>query len=396
MKSLRRVLIPAQKSSGRNAFYALTQLLCGGYLIASLALPAAIHCINYESPAGIVSIGGWCCFAGLGVAGLGLCWWYLRITLDFFRNHITFRKSRNIYIYFFLYLLFTIFIGCLTTSPVAVWLFLSAFFTIFLPLSVETQCRKITASVIVTRCMAVGMMLIPYFLLVLMLDGSAPGISDSLRKSFLNMMSALQENSGISTDGVMSAWIGCGLFLYLLWYVETAHFYARLDGVKLRTLFSRGVLLWYAVAAAIFLLFSLLTIRAGERLDGVLAALEHRFGRPLNVENLAELYFRGESPDAEFWERSRRLLEEMKRSNSDTESSDFPLDLIFPYETPHALEPGNRLFAPLREKFEETTALRTRLEEMFAGSMPPDAREYRPGRLLTMNVRNLSVFHRYC
>ena len=102
MKSLRRVLIPAQKSSGSNAFYALTQLLCGGYLIASLALPAAIHCIDYESPTGIVSIGGWCCFAGLGAAGLGLCWWYyLRITLDFFRNHITFRNSRNIYIYFF-------------------------------------------------------------------------------------------------------------------------------------------------------------------------------------------------------------------------------------------------------------------------------------------------------
>lgn len=396
MKSLQRVLIPAQKSSGSNAFYALTQLLCGGYLIASLALLAAIHFIDYESPSGIVSIGGRCCFAGLGAAGLGLCWWYLRITLDFFRNHITFRKSRNIYIYFFLYLLFTIFIGCLTTSPVAAWLALSAFFTIFLPLSAGTQCRKITASVIVTRCMAVGMMLIPYFLLVLMLDGSAPGISDSLRKSFLNVMSALQENSGISTDGVMSAWIGCGLFLYLLWYVETAHFYARLDGVKLRTLFSRGVLLWYAVAAAIFLLFSLLTIRAGERLDGVLAALEHRFGRPLNVENLAELYFRGESPDAEFWERSRRLLEEMKRSNSDTESSDFPLDLIFPYETPNALEPGNCLFAPLREKFEETTALRTRLEEMFAGSIPPDAREYRPGRLLTMNFRNLSGFLRFC
>ena len=397
MKSLRRVLIPAQKSSGNNAFYALTQLLCGGYLIASLALPAAIHCIDYESPTGIVSIGGWCCFAGLGAAGLGLCWWYyLRITLDFFRNHITFRNSRNIYIYFFLSLLFTIFIGCLTTSPVAAWLFLSAFFTIFLPLSAGTQCWKITVSVIVTRCMAVGMMLIPYLLLVLMLDGSAPGISDSLRKSFLNVMSALQENSGISTDGVMSAWIGCGLFLYLLWYVETARFYARLDGVKLRTLFSRGVLLWYAVAVAIFLLFSLLTIRAGERLNGALAALEHRFDRPLNVENLAELYFRDESPDAEFWKRFRRLLEEMERSNSDTESSDYPLDFIFPYETPNALEPGNCLFAPVREKFEETTALRTQLEEMFAGPIPPDAREYRPGRLLTMGFRNLSGFLRFC
>ena len=57
--------------------------------------------------------------------------------------------------------------------------------------------------------------------------------------------------------------LSAALLLFAVWYILTALFFARREGVRLRTLFGPGVAVWWGVSGSVFLLFCLLTAVAG-------------------------------------------------------------------------------------------------------------------------------------
>ena len=107
---------------------------------------------------------------------------------------------------------------------------------------------------------------------------------------------------GISGFGWMF-WQAAALFFLAVWYILTALFFARRNGVRLRALFGLGVAVWWGVSGAVFLLFCILTAVAGREVLREIAALERRFGRPVTVEALAETCCDSETPDPVWLER---------------------------------------------------------------------------------------------
>lgn len=164
-----------------------------------------------------------------------------------------------------------------------------------------------------------------------------------------------------------------GLLLHLLGYLLTARLWTRAAGLPYRQIFGRGVTILWLLFGINYLSQLFLVWQGIKEADQAVATLEQHFIRPLTAQALGELYYNGEQPDPDFWQRQKAL-----RDNSDP----FPDELdawlsVMPDERPP------EAMLQLRQHLQNIAAGLSQWEQMFSGSIPPPALSYQRGQLTT-------------
>ena len=351
----------------QGAFYALTQLLLGSYLLFSLLVfLLGIGRVTFAMSAGRIAAGA--------VVLLLFCY-YLYMTLTFFRSQQSGFQRYLSWLYFVLWggLLLWGYFRLSLPGVWAGWLF-AFFFTGVLPLFFCARQWKPALGSLLAWCVGSLMLLLlwSYYQTIFFDNESLHFIPSSSTQ----VLVALSRFPGISGWG-WSVWAAVGLLFLALWYWLTALFFARLSGVKKSSLFGKGVIVWWGAGAAAFLLFTILTCFAGKEVSLRIAELEERFGRPLTAEALAECYFNGRKPDAAFWERWEKNQEAVS-----------PLLPIEAYPALSSIPSSVRISADkmkqLRNHFKQHNAVLAEWEAQFADPLPPRPRQYRSGSLIKL------------
>ena len=259
----------------QGAFYALTQLLLGSYLLFSLLVfLLGIGWVAFTMPA---------VWIAAGVVTVLFCY-YLVMTLTFFRSQQSGFQRYLSWLYFVLWggLLLWGYFRLSLPGVWAGWLF-AFFFTGVLPFFFCGRQWKPALGSILAWCIGT-LMLLPllvycvfYYSLFLRYNYD-DRVWCLLCPVSIQFLVALSRFPGISGWG-WSVWAAVGLLFLALWYWLAALFFARLSSGKVRTLFGKGVLLWWSTGVAVFLLFTILTCFAGKEVSRRIAELEERFGR---------------------------------------------------------------------------------------------------------------------
>lgn len=240
----RKVLFP--DVSARGAFYALTQLLCGCYLLGSLAILMFGFCgVSLENPlryGGDASLRNWLGYLDgggrlvlAGWAGILLAFviFYVWTTLAFFRKFAP-RAPLSPFGCWVIWIVLSLFLWRIGVPAwVAVWIFL-AFFPAVLPLFHSADRWKSALGAALSWCVGSALVLIPLYYYDAMLFRGGYGFHGSGE--------AVSGIFGISGSGWMF-WQAAALFFLAVWYILTALFFARRNGVRLRAVrIRRGVL----------------------------------------------------------------------------------------------------------------------------------------------------------
>lgn len=366
--------------SARGAFYALTQLLCGCYLLGSLAiLIPGIDGVSPENPlrcGGDATLWNWLGYLD-GFDRLVLAGWagilsafvvfYVWTTLVFFRKFAP-RAPLSPLGCWVIWIALSLFLpGIGVPAWIAVWIFL-AFFPVVLPLFHSAGRWKSALGAALSWCVGSALVLLPLFHYCAILFSDGCGFHGS-GESFSWIF-------GISEAGWMF-WPTAALLLFAVWYILTALFFARREGVRLRTLFGPGVAVWWGVSGSVFLLFCILTAVAGREMSREIAALECRFGRPVTVEALAEIDCGGESPDPTWQERWQQLCNAASpfHPGDDAENEGWAEFNI----VPDCVAMSDADLALWRERFSRYVPALAEWEALIAGPIPPEPRRFRRG-----------------
>ena len=153
-------------------------------------------------------------------------------------------------------------------------------------------------------------------------------------------------------------------------YLLTGHILARLSGIQLRRLFTRGIRIqWYIVAGTYAVTFTFSVINTFQYHRAV-QELEAFFGRAMTGTEVEKLYYGGETPEPDYWKKlkaaSDRYDEEHKKHISfDDDSCYLHPDAILPLKLYERHR--NAFFASLKEAC---------LDELLASPLPPYQRDY--------------------
>lgn len=356
----------------QGAFYALTQLLLGSYLVFSLfVFLLGIGWVTITMPA---------VWIAAGVVTVLFCY-YLVMTLTFFRSQQSGFQRHLSWLYFVLWagLLLWGYFRLSLPGICTGWLF-AFFFTGVLPLFFCGRQWKPAFGSALAWCVGTLMLLPPLFSGIRHGNDQGSTVCDLSIPKYLDFL-------GISGWG-WSVWTAAGLLILALWYWLTALFFARLSGVKKSSLFGKGVILWWSTGVAVFLLFIILTCFAGKEVSRRIAELEKRFGRPLTAEALAECYFNGRKPDAAFWERWEKNQEAVSPFPPEKDYSAFAT-------TPSSVQISADGMKLWRKRFKQYNGALTEWEAQFADPLPPRPRQYRRGRLVHLLLQELHPFRRF-
>lgn len=356
----------------QGAFYALTQLLLGSYLLFSLLVfLLGVGWIPLVRSNSIPTV-----WIAAGVIVLLLFCYYLYMTLGFFRFRPTGFWKYAGWLYFVLWTGLLCW-GVFQFSLPGIWtgLLLAFFFTGALPLFFCGRQWKPALGGVLAWCVGILMLLPPLF------SGIRHGNDLGSTVCGLSMPKYL-DFLGISGWG-WSVWTAAGLLILALWYWLTALFFARLSGVKKSSLFGKGVIVWWGTGVAVFLLFSILTGFAGKEVSRRIAALEKRFGRQLTAEALAECYFNGRKPDAAFWER-------WEKNQEATSSLPFSGDYSAFATIPSSVQISADGMRQWRNHFKQYNGVLAEWEAQFADPLPPRPRQYGRGRLYQLLLQELN------
>ncbi len=356
----------------QGAFYALTQLLLGSYLVFSLfVFLLGIGWVAFTMPA---------VWIAAGVVTVLFCY-YLVMTLTFFRS------QQSGFLRYLSWLYFVLWAGLLLWGYFRLslpgictgWLF-AFFFTGILPLFFCGRQWKPALGSALAWCVGTLMVLPPLFSGLWQVDDLCGILHCLPLPKYLDFL-------GISGWG-WSVWTAAGLLILALWYWLTALFFARLSSVKKSSLFGKGVIVWWSTGVAVFLLFIILTCFAGKEVSRRIAELEKRFGRPLTAEALAECYFNGRKPDAAFWERWEKNQEAVSPFPPEKDYSAFAT-------TPSSVQISADGMKLWRKRFKQYNGALTEWEAQFADPLPPRPRQYRRGRLVHLLLQELHPFRRF-
>lgn len=356
----------------QGAFYALTQLLLGSYLVFSLfVFLLGIGWVTITMPA---------VWIAAGVVTVLFCY-YLVMTLTFFRSQQSGFQRHLSWLYFVLWagLLLWGYFRLSLPGICTGWLF-AFFFTGVLPLFFCGRQWKPVLGCVLAWSVGTLMVLPPLFSGLWQVDDLCGILHCLPLPKYLDFL-------GISGWG-WSVWTAAGLLILALWYWLTALFFARLSGVKKSSLFGKGVILWWSTGVAVFLLFIILTCFAGKEVSRRIAELEKRFGRPLTAEALAECYFNGRKPDAAFWERWEKNQEAVSPFPPEKDYSAFAT-------TPSSVQISADGMKLWRKRFKQYNGALTEWEAQFADPLPPRPRQYRRGRLVHLLLQELHPFRRF-
>lgn len=356
----------------QGAFYALTQLLLGSYLVFSLfVFLLGIGWVTITMPA---------VWIAAGVVTVLFCY-YLVMTLTFFRSQQSGLLRYLSWLYFVLWagLLLWGYFRLSLPGICTGWLF-AFFFTGVLPLFFCGRQWKPVLGCVLAWSVGTLMVLPPLFSGLWQVDDLCGILHCLPLPKYLDFL-------GISGWG-WSVWTAAGLLILALWYWLTALFFARLSGVKKSSLFGKGVIVWWSTGVAVFLLFIILTCFAGKEVSRRIAELEKRFGRPLTAEALAECYFQGREPDAAFWEPWEKNYDAADPFKGEE-------NYAFYYSVPNLVITSAERMKQWRNHFEEYADVLKAWETQTAGPLPPRPRHYQTGKLIEIRLPELNWIRRF-
>ena len=195
----------------------------------------------------------------------------------------------------------------------------------------------------------------------------------------------LAQQWGVSGYG-WTAWFALVCLLFAGWYLLTAKLFAQMGNCRFRAMFGRPVLALWAVKILVYLTFFGMVIYQKEHVSHSLAELEQRFDRPITAKALGELYFGGEQPGTEFWRRAEDLKEEDWKSERDSNFLTYR-NLL---SSPNA-KLSNADLERFRNELNRPDSTSNRWEQLFSGSIPPVPCEFREGTLYAMIQPNLTA-----
>lgn len=173
--------------------------------------------------------------------------------------------------------------------------------------------------------------------------------------------------------------LAAGLLLLLLGYLLTARLWARAAELPYRQIFGRGVAVLWLLLGSNYSGQLFLAWRGVKEASQAVAALEQRFGRPMTAQALGELYYNGEQPDPDFWERVGTLQKGSSPFTDEFSELSTPPDVL----PPEAMRQW-------RQHLQNKEASLSQWEQMFAGNIPPLAHSFQPGNLVAMLLPHLS------
>ncbi len=378
----------------QGAFYALTQLLLGSYLLFSLLI--FLLGIGWLSISGSTDQESFRLQIGFSVGVvlfLLLFCYYAGLTFAFYFSRQTglWRYAVCFGLILWVALLLWGYFRLSLPGIWATWLF-AFFFTGVLPLFFCGRQWKPAFGSALAWCIGTLMLLPLLVYCVFYYPLSFSYNYDNSDGCLLSLVSiqflvALSRFPGISGWG-WSVWAAGGLLFLALWYWLTALFFVRLSGEKLRSLFGKGVIVWWSAGAAVFLLFTLLTWIAGGEVSRRTAELAKRFGRPMTAEALAECYFHGRKPDAAFWDRWEKSYDAVDPFKEEE-------NYAFYYSEPNLMLTSAGRMKQWRNHFEEYSEALKAWEAQTVNPLPPRPRHYQTGKLIGICLPELNWIRQF-
>jgi len=195
----------------------------------------------------------------------------------------------------------------------------------------------------------------------------------------------LAQQWGISGYG-WTAWFAFVCLLFSGWYFLTAKLFAQMGNCRFRAMFGRPVLALWGVKILIYLTFSGMVLYEKGQLSHCLAELGQRFGRPITAKALGEFYFGGEQPGMGFWQRVGDLNEEESNSKKDSNLLKYPNIL-----STSRVKLSDADLQRIRNDLDRPDSTSNRREQLFSGPIPPAPCDFREGTLCAMALPNLTA-----
>jgi len=171
-----------------------------------------------------------------------------------------------------------------------------------------------------------------------------------------------------------------GLLLLLGGYLLTAKIASAAAAIKLRQIVTRKIMVLWGLSTLFYLVFSAMALMAGHQIKQNEERLAQRFGRPVSAPALGQLYYGKDLPDRRYWQTVESLVDKCRMDD------DYSID----YDLDPATAPPD--FWNNFAKFKDDLA---RWEQAFSGPIPPDERDFRPGKLLYYEHFNSYFFRRF-
>ncbi|WP_288559580.1 hypothetical protein [uncultured Victivallis sp.] len=206
-----------------------------------------------------------------------------------------------------------------TVEPTVIWLAL-CLVTLVFPLLIQKELYRRSVGLVCGNflCWSGGMFLVGIVWTGLLLRGGWVWEAVEVRRKLGTFIEIDQAAAGfLRLSGSGWAWLLlAGLLLLLAGYGFTAVIWAEAEGVKLRRMFGKKVVVPWGMALSCFVFSLLLALWASQESERDKTALERRFGHPLTSAGLRERYCRSGSPDPEFWNRLAMARKEVARQTA--------------------------------------------------------------------------------
>lgn len=365
----------------KGAFFALTLLLVGTYVQGSIFLFAREMGWLLRSPIGMIPDHLRLFFVPVAILFL----YYAILNLRFF-----FRAeagwSRYVCLpgfWIWVALLILLVSQAFPHGGYILPLGMAIYFVVLLPLSAcFGTCWAWAASSVAAWIVATLMLWNPTAVF-LFSCGTFPGMDGEVIPDTFPSL-PLSELLGVSGYGLTMGWIGIAILAFWGWYLLTGRLFAEMANCRFRSMFTRPILVLLGIALAVYLAFAGMALNEAGKASQNVARLEHRFGRPMTVTALSELYFGQDHPDAEFWRRAEKLKSELEHAGFETDSR-----TLFQLLNSPKMELSHADWRSWHDLFEQKESGMAQWEELFSGSIPPIPREYRKGQLFSVLMPNL-------
>jgi hypothetical protein len=172
-----------------------------------------------------------------------------------------------------------------------------------------------------------------------------------------------------------------GTALLLVAYLLIAQIWSQAAKLPNWQIFGRAVLVLWLLFALNYLAQLFLAYRGVQEARQAVSALEGHFARPMTAQALGELYYNGEQPDSDFWEKETALY---------NESNPFADDFNMLTKVPAVMPP--ELMQLWRQHLASKADVLSQWEEMFSGDIPPGEQSFEAGSLVNIQLQHLSHF----
>ena len=253
-----------------------------------------------------------------------------------------------------------------TVEPTVIWL-VRCFMTLVFPLLIQKELNRRSVGLVCGNflCWSGGMFLVGIVRTGLLLRGGWGFEAVEIRRKLGTFIEIDQAAAGfLRLSGSGWAWLLlAGLLLLLAGYGFTAGIWAEAEGVKLRRMFGKKVIMLWEMALLCYVFSLLLALWASHGGERDKVALERRFGHPLTSAGLRERYCRSGSPDPEFWSKLEVSQEKVARQIAG------PLE-VFHNRSPRWFQLHSEELKQLREGFCSSEKPLKELDRAFGGVLP--------------------------